>query len=65
MSQVAVLSPLDKLELPHQIWLQPSALFHFLSGQSYAPPPGLQFRKIGERACVHVESLEALEEFHP
>src|SRR5215469_10288487 len=64
MPQVTVGGPLDKLELPDQKRLQPSALFHFLGGEPNAPASAFRFGQIRERTPVHLQPLEAFEQLH-
>ena len=58
MPQMAVWCPLQKLELPDQQWLQPSALVHLLSGQSLTPAAATRCRQIREGALRDFQILE-------
>ena len=60
--EVRVGGPFDELELPHQQWAQPPAVFHFLCRDALSPSPRAFLREAEERAVVREQGRHLLDE---
>ena len=58
MPQVAVASPIDKLELRHEHGGEPPTVRHLLYCETLAPTPTGSFGQVGKRAVVDPQVAE-------
>src|SRR5260370_18449685 len=65
MPQMIVRRPFHVLELAHQDWLQPTAFFHFVSGQTLTPASASGLRDVCEWALGDLQPAEPSKQLVP
>src|SRR5687768_11484276 len=63
--QVILPRPLEKLELPHELRLQPPAVRHLRLRQPLPPAAALRFGQVRERAFLDLEPAKLSEQLRP